>query len=112
MNATDQEPAPDVSTLADLPFHVLGRHPKALLVGRLARRLRALGLTSFGDYLRRVEEDEGEEAVRLLDCITTNETQFFREPRQFDFLLNTRTAEQLELTIPTSTLNQVTKIIK
>lgn len=28
------EPAPDLHTIADLPFHVLGRHPKALAVGR------------------------------------------------------------------------------
>src|SRR3982751_997667 len=28
------EPAPELATLADLPFHVLGRHPKPLLVGR------------------------------------------------------------------------------
>jgi long-chain acyl-CoA synthetase len=28
------EPAPDLRTIADLPFHVLGRHPKPLIVGR------------------------------------------------------------------------------
>jgi long-chain acyl-CoA synthetase len=28
------EPAPELTTLADLPFHVLGRHPKLLLIGR------------------------------------------------------------------------------
>jgi long-chain acyl-CoA synthetase len=28
------EPAPELATLADLPFHVLGRHPKPLLIGR------------------------------------------------------------------------------
>jgi long-chain acyl-CoA synthetase len=28
------EPAPELTTLADLPFHVLGRHPKPLLIGR------------------------------------------------------------------------------
>jgi long-chain acyl-CoA synthetase len=28
------EPEPDLRTIADLPFHVLGRHPKPLLVGR------------------------------------------------------------------------------
>ncbi|HYO66011.1 MAG TPA: protein-glutamate O-methyltransferase CheR, partial [Archangium sp.] len=33
---------------------------KALLVGRLSRRLRELGGRSFGDYLRQVEEDERE----------------------------------------------------
>jgi chemotaxis protein methyltransferase CheR len=58
---------------------------KALLVSRLTRRLRDLGLATFGAYLDRVREDEGER-VRMVDSICTNETQFFREPRQFAFL--------------------------
>ena len=29
------EPAPELTTLADLPFHVLGRHPKPLLIGQV-----------------------------------------------------------------------------
>ncbi len=29
------EPAPELATLADLPFHVLGRHPKPLLIGQV-----------------------------------------------------------------------------
>jgi long-chain acyl-CoA synthetase len=29
------EPAPELATIADLPFHVSGRHPKPLLVGRV-----------------------------------------------------------------------------
>jgi chemotaxis protein methyltransferase CheR len=60
---------------------------KALLVGRLMRRLKELGLSSFGAYYRVVTEGGDEtEQVRLLDCICTNETHFFREPRQFEFL--------------------------
>lgn len=59
---------------------------KALLEGRLARRLRELGLRSFGAYYRRVVEEDREELVRLLDCVCTNETHFFREPQHFDFL--------------------------
>ncbi len=60
---------------------------KALLVGRLTKRLRALGLTSFGAYYERiVDEDDRSERVEMFDCISTNETHFFREPRQFDFL--------------------------
>ncbi len=35
MDAPVEEPAPDLRTLADLPFHVLGRHPKPLLVGQV-----------------------------------------------------------------------------
>jgi len=58
---------------------------KALLVGRLARRLRELGLTSYGDYYERVEGDEAER-IRMLDAICTNETHFFREPRHFELL--------------------------
>jgi long-chain acyl-CoA synthetase len=57
------EPAPELTTLADLPFHVLGRHPKPLLIGQCRHgvitgestrdwfdRVRdlALGLMSFG----------------------------------------------------------------
>jgi chemotaxis protein methyltransferase CheR len=58
---------------------------KALLVGRLARRLRELGIGSYAEYYERVVGNEGER-VRMLDAICTNETQFFREPRHFEFL--------------------------
>jgi chemotaxis protein methyltransferase CheR len=58
---------------------------KALLVGRLARRLRDLGLDGYGEYYERVVADEAER-IRMLDCICTNETHFFREPKHFEFL--------------------------
>ncbi|HZZ85952.1 MAG TPA: protein-glutamate O-methyltransferase CheR [Anaeromyxobacteraceae bacterium] len=58
---------------------------KALLVGRLGRRLRELSLSSYAAYLERVRSDEAE-LVHMLDCITTNETGFFREPRHFELL--------------------------
>jgi chemotaxis protein methyltransferase CheR len=58
---------------------------KDLLVARLQRRVRELALPSFKAYYARVAEDEDERA-RMLDCITTNETRFFREPQQLTFL--------------------------
>jgi chemotaxis protein methyltransferase CheR len=58
---------------------------KALLVGRLSKRLRILGLRSFREYWERVQADEAER-TRMLDCIATNETHFFREPRHFELL--------------------------
>jgi chemotaxis protein methyltransferase CheR len=64
----------------------LGPGKQALMVGRLGVRLRALGLESFRAYYRYVLDDDGEERARMLDCISTNETSFFREPRQFKFL--------------------------
>jgi chemotaxis protein methyltransferase CheR len=59
---------------------------KPLVAARLARRLRALDLPSFGDYHRRIVEGDAEERVRMLDCLTTNETRFFREPAQFELI--------------------------
>jgi chemotaxis protein methyltransferase CheR len=61
---------------------------KALVVARLSRRLRALGLTNFGAYFDVVEQDRDGEKTVMLDNICTNETRFFREPRQFEFLEN------------------------
>ncbi|HET8647567.1 MAG TPA: protein-glutamate O-methyltransferase CheR [Vicinamibacteria bacterium] len=58
---------------------------RALVVSRLARRVRELGLHGLDPYVRRAE-DEPAERQRLLDAIATNETHFFREPRQFAFL--------------------------
>lgn len=59
---------------------------RALLVGRLSRRLRELGIRSFGAYHRLVTREDPSELTCMLDRICTNETQFFREPQQFSFL--------------------------
>ena len=60
---------------------------KVLLVGRLGKRLKALGIDSFGAYYRRIAsgEDSGEQQT-MVDLLTTNETYFFREKAHFDFL--------------------------
>ena len=60
---------------------------QSLLISRLAGRLRELGTTSFEEYWRLVENPAStDERARLLDRICTNETHFFRDPRQFQFL--------------------------
>jgi chemotaxis protein methyltransferase CheR len=56
---------------------------KALVSGRLRRRLHHLGLPSFGAYYRHVVEGDGGELVELLDAICTHETHFFRDAFQF-----------------------------
>ncbi len=63
----------------------LGPSKKALVVARLSKRLRALGLATFRDYID-LAKAQPDECVHLFDLITTNETRFFREPPQFDFL--------------------------
>lgn len=65
----------------------LGPQKKALLTSRLSRRLRLLGLSTMREYFQLVSQpDQQHERSLMLDCITTNETHFFREPRHFDFL--------------------------
>jgi chemotaxis protein methyltransferase CheR len=65
----------------------LGDGKKSLFISRMAGRLRELGLSSFEQYYRIVANpDAVEERGCLLDRICTNETQFFRDPRQWQFL--------------------------
>jgi chemotaxis protein methyltransferase CheR len=59
-----------------------------LVYGRLARRLRALDMTSFRDYLARIEDDAAE-LEEFCNAITTNLTFFFREGHHFQYLNNT-----------------------
>ncbi|WP_299013896.1 CheR family methyltransferase [uncultured Caulobacter sp.] len=61
---------------------------KTMLEGRLRRRMRTYGHTNLNDYCRFLFDDGGLEAetVHLIDVVTTNKTEFFREPSHFDFL--------------------------
>lgn len=65
----------------------LGKDKQALVSGRLAKRLRQLGLETFEEYCDRLESgDDPEEISMLVDFISTNHTNFFREPAHLDFL--------------------------
>ncbi|GMV56005.1 MAG: chemotaxis protein [Betaproteobacteria bacterium] len=60
---------------------------KALVCGRLAKRLKHHRLASYGDYLKLLTGgSEPQELQIAIDLLTTNETYFFREPKHFDFL--------------------------
>ena len=60
---------------------------KTLLVSRLSKRLRTLDLDSFQAYYDLVaDQTESDEFTLLLDLVSTNKTDFFREPKHFDFL--------------------------
>lgn len=58
---------------------------RALLISRLWKRVRACGVHSFADYYALVSRDDSERAS-MIDAICTNETHFFREARQFDYV--------------------------
>jgi len=64
----------------------LAASKRELVYGRLARRLRHLGLSSFAEYLGRLEDSGGAELEQFCNALTTNLTAFFRERHHFDFL--------------------------
>src|SRR5579872_3598860 len=60
---------------------------KALVSGRLAKRLHHYQLSSYGDYFRLLESGQIPSEIQLaIDLLTTNETYFFREPKHFQKL--------------------------
>jgi len=59
----------------------------ALVYSRLAKRVRALGLRNFAEYIALVESAQGaEERQNMTAALTTNVTRFYREPHHFDHL--------------------------
>jgi len=65
----------------------LSNQKRALVVGRLSARLKHHGLASYAEYFRLLTSGREPAEVQIaIDRLTTNETQFFREPRHFDFL--------------------------
>ncbi len=57
-----------------------------MVYGRLSRRLRALGLRSFQQYLDLLENGGDDEWQAFTNALTTNLTAFFREPHHFEKL--------------------------
>jgi len=63
---------------------VLADAKKGLVVSRLSRRLRELGLGDFAQYCRLLQSAQGtEERAKLISALTTNVTKFFREDHHF-----------------------------
>jgi len=60
---------------------------KALVAGRLFKRLQFHELESYGAYFKMIMGKENPDELQFaLDLLTTNETYFFREPKHFEFL--------------------------
>jgi len=62
---------------------------RTLVESRLRKRLRVLGFEDFKSYLdHTLESSQGElEKLQLIDVLTTNKTDFYREPDHFDYLV-------------------------
>jgi chemotaxis protein methyltransferase CheR len=61
---------------------------KTMLQCRLQKRLRVLDIPTFKDYIDFVFSKEGQEqeVIHMIDVVSTNKTDFFREPDHFDYL--------------------------
>lgn len=68
---------------------------KTMLEARMQKRLRVLGMRSFRDYCNWVLDPVASEneLVNFIDIVTTNKTDFFREPSHFEYLVNTAVPE-------------------
>ena len=64
---------------------------RELVKSRLTKRLTKVGIDTFNDYYKYVTKIDktGKELVHLIDSISTNKTDFFREKKHFDFLNTT-----------------------
>ncbi|MBF0399893.1 MAG: protein-glutamate O-methyltransferase [Magnetococcales bacterium] len=102
MNIDDNQSAARI-TLSDSDFQRLSAFiestsgiqmplsKKSMLTARIQKRLRLLKMHSFTDYVDCVLDphDQTQELINFLDIVTTNKTDFFREPNHFTYLTDT-----------------------
>lgn len=90
------------STLSDAEFKKLSEFiqnnygikmpptKKIVLQGRLHKRLKYLQIPDFKSYVDYVFSKKGEnEIIHMMDVVSTNKTDFYREPVHFDYLRDT-----------------------
>ncbi len=80
--------AADFRALAKIAYDHAGitlpEAKKNLVYGRLSRRLRVLGLSTFEEYRRHLAEDGERELELFINALSTNHTKFFREQHHFE----------------------------
>src|SRR4051812_22439633 len=87
MAISDQEFAQFQRFIYEAAGITLSPAKKALVAGRLSRRLRQCELGSYGAYFKLLGSGAAAAEVQTaVDLLTTNETYFFREQKHFDFL--------------------------
>ncbi len=92
----------DYARLCDLIYAKAGIHlgteKKTMLEARIRRRLKVLDLHSYSEYCNYLFGPAGlkDELIHLIDVVTTNKTDFFRESGHFDFLVEKALPELAE----------------
>ena len=64
----------------------MSKNKQVMLQARLMKRLRALGIPTYEDYYEYLFSDEGHELPFFVHQVTTNKTDFFREPAHFQYM--------------------------
>ncbi|MEO8627142.1 MAG: protein-glutamate O-methyltransferase CheR [Betaproteobacteria bacterium] len=87
ISLTDQDFTKFQRSIYDAAGITLSSAKKALVSGRLGKRLQPCGLDSFGAYFALLASGNAPAEVQAaVDLLTTNETYFFREPKHFELL--------------------------
>ena len=70
---------------------------RIMIEGRLQKRVRTLNYSDINEYVEHLFDDAhfDTELIHLIDCVTTNKTDFFREPSHFNFMRNAAVPETL-----------------
>src|SRR5579871_5781096 len=93
MHAGNEISDPDFARLRELIQGecgiVLAPAKRPMLETRLRRRTRALAFSSVGAYCEYLFSPSGmrDEVIQLIDVVTTNKTDFFREHAHFEYLV-------------------------
>lgn len=80
----------DFTSLRDITYELTGIRlddsKRSMMYARIVRRLRALGLASFGEYIQEIRRPNSSELGTFINTVTTNLTYFFREEHHFEVL--------------------------
>jgi chemotaxis protein methyltransferase CheR len=84
-------PDADFNKISSIMYNLCGINlhvgKKELVQARMNKRLRQLGISGYGEYVKFVENDSsGDELFRMVDILSTNVTCFFREKEHFEYL--------------------------
>lgn len=100
-SGTEQLSVRDFNRLSQEIYAVCGiylpENKRTLIEGRVRKRLKLLGMSSFGQYLDFLLSENGaqNEFIPLIDAVTTNKTDFFRENAHFVFLIEQALPEMI-----------------
>lgn len=89
----------DFKKLSEAIYKFSGIHlpegKRNLVEGRIRKRIKSLGLNTFQEYVNYLFSDSGleHELTPLIDVVTTNKTDFFRENAHFEFMVSTALPE-------------------